>query len=132
MVSILTAELMTEWYEFSYKEKYSGEVYLELTFYSNNAPPVKRNVPRPSVHTYTPPSGLSHSGSITGMSLYIPPYAPGGGPPASSSVASSSSFADLGLPHHMRKHSMPVSLSWFGVTDFSRSARTPRCTRHLL
>jgi hypothetical protein len=26
---------MLEWYEFLYKEKYSGEVYLELTFYSN-------------------------------------------------------------------------------------------------
>jgi hypothetical protein len=24
-----------EWYEFTYKDKYSGEVYLELTFYSN-------------------------------------------------------------------------------------------------
>jgi hypothetical protein len=24
-----------EWYEFSFKDKYSGEVYLELTFYSN-------------------------------------------------------------------------------------------------
>lgn len=26
---------MIEWYEFSFKDKYSGEVYLELTFYSN-------------------------------------------------------------------------------------------------
>ena len=26
---------VAEWYEFLYKEKYSGEVYLELTFYSN-------------------------------------------------------------------------------------------------
>ena len=24
-----------EWYDILYKEKYSGEVYLELTFYSN-------------------------------------------------------------------------------------------------
>lgn len=28
----------TEWYEFTYKDKYSGEVYLELTFYSNVSP----------------------------------------------------------------------------------------------
>jgi hypothetical protein len=28
-------ELITEWYEFLHKDKYSGEVYLELTFYSN-------------------------------------------------------------------------------------------------
>jgi hypothetical protein len=27
-----------EWYELLYKEKYSGEVYLELTFYSNVSP----------------------------------------------------------------------------------------------
>lgn len=27
--------LIVEWYEFSFKDKYSGEVYLELTFYSN-------------------------------------------------------------------------------------------------
>ena len=32
----LALRLMSlEWYEFLYKEKYSGEVYLELTFYSN-------------------------------------------------------------------------------------------------
>jgi hypothetical protein len=28
-------KLIIEWYEFSFKDKYSGEVYLELTFYSN-------------------------------------------------------------------------------------------------
>ena len=31
--------MMAEWYEFLYKEKYSGEVYLELTFYSNVSTP---------------------------------------------------------------------------------------------
>lgn len=25
----------SEWYEFLYKDKYSGEIYMELTFYSN-------------------------------------------------------------------------------------------------
>ena len=29
------SSLYVEWYEFSFKDKYSGEVYLELTFYSN-------------------------------------------------------------------------------------------------
>lgn len=127
-----------EWYDILYKEKYSGEVYLELTFFSNvsdricdegtslyqNAPPVKRNVPRPSIHNYggagvfdagpsSMPSqhrlsgGISSSGSVSGMSLYIPPYVK---PPLSSTAAPvpslqpSNSFANLGIPpaHHQQ------------------------------
>ncbi|WVQ95125.1 hypothetical protein IAU59_002219 [Kwoniella sp. CBS 9459] len=117
-----------EWYEFLYKDKYSGEVYLELTFYSNDAPPIRRNVPRPAVHGYASgvgqlnpsPSGslssaasknklagnLAASGSVSGMSLYIPPYMQPGGrapsPTPNPQVAPSNSFAELGLPpgHH--------------------------------
>ncbi|GFZ50821.1 hypothetical protein JCM24511_08579 [Saitozyma sp. JCM 24511] len=126
-----------EWYEFSYKDKYSGEIYLELTFYSNDIPPVKRNVPRPPIHNYggagvfdpnpngnlagaasknqPPPVGLTASGSITGMSLYIPPYAqPARAPspsPSHSHLPQSSSFSELGLPPgHNRTNSYPVSL----------------------
>jgi hypothetical protein len=127
--------ISVEWYEFSFKDKYSGEVYLELTFYSNvshqahcemqaeeqDAPPVKRNVPRPSVHPYDlmpsssssslsgRPGGLAASGSVSGMNLYIPPYvqsgriSPGPGPPPGSG-----GFADLGLPPGHR-HSLAVS-----------------------
>lgn len=29
------ADLLVDWYDFQYKEKYSGEIYLELTFFSN-------------------------------------------------------------------------------------------------
>ncbi|RSH82261.1 hypothetical protein EHS25_005971 [Saitozyma podzolica] len=118
-----------EWYEFSYKDKYSGEIYLELTFYSNDIPPVKRNVPRPPIHNYggagvfdpnpngaassknqPPPVGLTASGSITGMSLYIPPYAqPARAPsPSPSHLPPSSSFSELGLPPgHNRTNSYP-------------------------
>ncbi|WWC63502.1 uncharacterized protein I303_106105 [Kwoniella dejecticola CBS 10117] len=120
-----------EWYNINYKDKYSGEIYLELTFFSNDAPPVKRNVPRPSVHNYggagtfsASPSGtlasaasrtklngsLTASGSVSGMSLYIPPYAQQGRAPSPSPsvnpplapgqppIPASNSFADLGLP----------------------------------
>ena len=31
----------SEWYECLYKDKYSGEIYLELTFYSNVSPSAK-------------------------------------------------------------------------------------------
>ncbi|KAK4689162.1 hypothetical protein P7C73_g936, partial [Tremellales sp. Uapishka_1] len=118
-----------EWYEFQYKEKYSGEVYLELTFFSNDAPPVRRNVPRPSVQNYggagtfnpnpsfsssslsgpSRSSGhLSSSGSVSGMSLYIPPYVQQGRAPSPAPLAYSNSFAELGLPPgHMRKQSLP-------------------------
>ncbi|WWC71378.1 uncharacterized protein I206_105333 [Kwoniella pini CBS 10737] len=117
-----------EWYNINYKEKYSGEIYLELTFFSNDAPPVRRNVPRPSVHDYgaaynSSPSGtlasaasrtkingnLTASGSVSGMSLYIPPYAQQGRAPSpapntqpqpymQAHLPPSNSFADLGLP----------------------------------
>ena len=112
-------------------------MYLELTFYSNvsslmlfivttttqadmqDAPPVKRNVPRPSVHPYDlmpssstsslsgRPGGLAASGSVSGMNLYIPPYVQAervsSGPPPGSG-----GFADLGLPSGHR-HSLAVS-----------------------
>ncbi|ORY35735.1 hypothetical protein BCR39DRAFT_511825 [Naematelia encephala] len=122
-----------EWYEFLHKEKYSGEIYLELTFYSNDVPPVKRNVPRPTVHnyggigSYDPASssssssinrnrlsgGLAASGSVSGMSLYIPPYAqPARAPSPAQTIVPSGSFADLGLPPgHARKQSLPVPMA---------------------
>ncbi|KAI9637599.1 uncharacterized protein MKK02DRAFT_43525 [Dioszegia hungarica] len=123
-----------EWYEFTYKDKYSGEVYLELTFYSNEAPPVKRN---PHIQRYGQASiagagssaslssasrpsmaSLSTSSSVSGMNLYIPPYAqpprePSPAPTVTSStygVAPSTSFAKLGLPpsqSHHRNQSLP-------------------------
>ena len=83
-----------------------------------DAPPVKRNVPRPSVHPYDlmPSSsssslsgrqgGLAASGSVSGMNLYIPPYVEAArissGPPPGSG-----GFADLGLPSGHR-HSLAV------------------------
>ncbi|WVQ79745.1 hypothetical protein IAT38_001845 [Cryptococcus sp. DSM 104549] len=108
-----------EWYEFTYKDKYSGEIYMELTFYSNDAPPIRRNVPRPSIPHYggagtfdagfagsVPPAAGGNrvpglTGSISGANLYIPPYAPQAGrvpSPAPSHVAPGNSFAELGLP----------------------------------
>ncbi|KAL1405816.1 hypothetical protein Q8F55_007494 [Vanrija albida] len=113
-----------DWYELKYKDKYAGELYLELTFYSNAAPPVKRNVQRPGVLPATGPGALATpprpgmTTSVSGYNLYIPPYsqpgrtaspAPGGGIPHSVSgpiptaqhvggLPHSNTFHDLGLP----------------------------------
>ncbi|WVN86238.1 uncharacterized protein L203_101399 [Cryptococcus depauperatus CBS 7841] len=105
-----------EWYEFLYKDKYSGELYLELTFFSNDPPPVKRNVPRPSIPVHAgnlaPSQGkppVLNAGSISGANLYIPPYAQQIGRVSfpGPKVTSSNSFEDLGLPP--RQHlSMPL------------------------
>ncbi|WVQ72091.1 hypothetical protein IAR50_001636 [Cryptococcus sp. DSM 104548] len=115
-----------EWYEFQYRDKYSGEVYLELTFFSNDAPPVRRNVPRPSIPGYSTAGGLLASGSsmslnsaagkgslpslglgssISGANLYIPPYAAQAAR-IPSPVPSSNSFGDLGLPPGHRPSSV--------------------------
>jgi hypothetical protein len=85
-----------------------------------DAPPVKRNVPRPSVHPYDlmpsssssslsgRPGGLAASGSVSGMNLYIPPYVQSGRiSPAPGPPPGSGGFADLGLPPGHR-HSLAV------------------------
>lgn len=95
-----------------------------------DAPPIKRNVPRPSVSNYGgagvfdagPSSSPSHhrltgsisaSGSVSGMSLYIPPYAKPDdiAPPP---MNHSSSFGNLGVPPIQRQST--VSESEHGVT----------------
>lgn len=111
---------------------------------------MKRNVPRPailpsgsiydsfasssssSINGHSRAGGLSTSGSVSGMSLYIPPYVqpsrvstPQPPPPISAppAMAPSNSFADLGVPPgHRHRQSMTVRrLSncnlGFGVTD---------------
>lgn len=69
----------------------------------------------PTAAGYPDSSGrLPTSGSLTGASLYVPPYAPNaplrGSTPAPSQVSSNSgSFADLGLPPgHSRNNSLPL------------------------
>lgn len=75
-------------------------------------------------------ASLATSSSVTGMNLYIPPYAqqpprePSPGPPqpgavAAPPVAPSSSFAQLGLPQsssHHRNQSLPVSCRMRGFS----------------
>jgi hypothetical protein len=93
-----------------------------------DAPPVRRNIQKPINNGYggagydpygsssslsgksRPSGGLSTSGSVSGMSLYIPPYVdPSRIPSSAPPIAASTNFAELGLPPgHLRKQSLPV------------------------
>lgn len=117
------------------------------------APPVKRNVPRPSIPRYGPPSlngsnsSMSFgstagkgalpqlsSGSISGANLYIPPYAPQAArvPSPASQPGQSTSFADLGLPSGHRKSSpLPVRLLQTGVETWSDGTLSPFNRRNM-
>ncbi|EPQ59587.1 hypothetical protein GLOTRDRAFT_136424 [Gloeophyllum trabeum ATCC 11539] len=47
LTEVLTKGETDEWFTLMHKERYSGEVYLELTFWSNAPPPKKKSVPKP-------------------------------------------------------------------------------------
>ncbi|KAG8929969.1 hypothetical protein FRC02_004821 [Tulasnella sp. 418] len=48
LTEALTKGEMDEWFTLMNKQKYSGEIYLEITFWSEEAPPVKQQPPQPS------------------------------------------------------------------------------------
>ncbi|KAF9518694.1 hypothetical protein BS47DRAFT_1325234 [Hydnum rufescens UP504] len=48
LTEVLTKGETDEWYILTNKDKYSGEVYLEMTFWSNEKAPVRSKVPRVS------------------------------------------------------------------------------------
>ncbi|CEL58120.1 hypothetical protein RSOLAG1IB_02865 [Rhizoctonia solani AG-1 IB] len=56
---------IAEWFTLQNKEKYAGEVYLEMTFWSNAKPPAKKKTPRPSTGNpqYGGPGSFMPSGS---------------------------------------------------------------------
>ncbi|TFK56105.1 hypothetical protein OE88DRAFT_1804879 [Heliocybe sulcata] len=50
LTEALTKGETDEWFTLMHKDRYSGEVYLELTFWSNAPPPKKKSVPKPVVN----------------------------------------------------------------------------------
>ncbi|GBE79289.1 predicted protein [Sparassis crispa] len=50
LTEVLTKGETDEWFTIMNKEKYCGEVYLELTFWSNEPPPVKKVRAKPKAH----------------------------------------------------------------------------------
>jgi hypothetical protein len=56
-----------EWFTLQSKDKYAGEVYLELTFWAKQKPPAKKKAPRPSVSNpqYGGPGSFTPSSSAS-------------------------------------------------------------------
>ncbi|KAF8665794.1 hypothetical protein AX16_000239 [Volvariella volvacea WC 439] len=46
LTEVLTKGETDDWFTLMNKDKFAGKVYLELTFYSNEPPPVKKNTPK--------------------------------------------------------------------------------------
>ncbi|KAH8113393.1 hypothetical protein DFH11DRAFT_340326 [Phellopilus nigrolimitatus] len=97
LTEVLTKGETDEWFTLLNKDKFSGEVYLELTFWSNEKPPEKKSKPKPTKSnrqyggpgSFVPsesengfsnadrnsiPSSLRSSSSLAQLDLYIPPY----------------------------------------------------------
>ncbi|THH17625.1 hypothetical protein EW146_g3226 [Bondarzewia mesenterica] len=63
-------DVHAEWFTLSNKDKYCGEVYLELTFWSNERPPEKKTTPKPSKigKQYGGPGSFIPAGDASGQS----------------------------------------------------------------
>ncbi|KAK0453150.1 hypothetical protein EV421DRAFT_1897174 [Armillaria borealis] len=93
LTTVLTKGEQDECYTLMYKERFAGQVYLELTFYSNEAPPAKKTKPKPKDKNYAGP------GEFVGESS-----APNGqGAPPGRIVSMSV------LPNHHRRQSDSIS-----------------------
>ncbi|KAI0773948.1 hypothetical protein C8Q74DRAFT_1368473 [Fomes fomentarius] len=75
LTEVLTKGETDEWFTILHKEKYCGEVYLELTFWLDEPPPTKKVTPKPTNGQYGGrgtfvPIGDSPSASATDLSRY--------------------------------------------------------------
>ncbi|EED84494.1 predicted protein [Postia placenta Mad-698-R] len=126
LTEVLTKGETDEWFTLMYKEKYCGEVYLELTFWSNEPEPKKKNSTKPKGQkqyggpgSFVPagepssqtdldvPPSLRPSHSVAQLGLYVAPYETSR---SRHSVADSltSSFSELGIVDQgSRRQSFP-------------------------
>lgn len=65
---------MIEWFTLQNKDKYAGEVYLEMTFWSKEKPPAKKKAARPSIANpqYGGPGSFTPSTSASVSANEIP------------------------------------------------------------
>ncbi|TFK76097.1 hypothetical protein BDN72DRAFT_831542 [Pluteus cervinus] len=124
LTEVLTTGETDEWFTLMNKEKFAGKVYLELTFFSNEAPPEKKKVVK-SIPGYegpgsfiphdsrnrvddhsrqtsldNVPSSLRPSGSLK-LDLYVPPYEQRTNGSAIDRLTND--FGELGVMDHSRR-----------------------------
>ncbi|KAI0320257.1 hypothetical protein OF83DRAFT_1162511 [Amylostereum chailletii] len=126
LTEVLTKGETDEWFTLTNKDKYCGEVYLELTFWSNAPPPQKKSTPVSTrakgewggAGEFTPlgdddgsdPNAFPDQRRVSNMSsqidLYMPPYEQSarGGPPRAYSVDQvANDFGELGVGDSARR-----------------------------
>ncbi|RDB23223.1 Ingression protein fic1 [Hypsizygus marmoreus] len=142
LTEVLTKGETDEWFTLMNKDKFSGKVYLELTFWSNAPPPEKKVTPKPAKNkqyggpgSFVPsgesPSPLSNGGSqpsriVSTGSIYD--HSRQNSDAIPSSLRASSSLAKLDLyvpPYEQRNGASPINkvaneFREFGVSDQSR------------
>ncbi|KAG2077608.1 hypothetical protein BDR04DRAFT_1088694 [Suillus decipiens] len=98
LTEVLTKGETDEWFTLMNKDKYAGEVYIELTFWSNEPPPVKRIAPKQATGNsnyggpgnFVPANGSTSS--LNGSSAHSTP----------SQLSVSSNILDSHLPSTVR------------------------------
>ncbi|KAG9104549.1 hypothetical protein FRC06_001329 [Ceratobasidium sp. 370] len=75
LTEALTKGEVDEWFTLQSKDKYAGEVYLEMTFWSKQKPPAKKKAPRPSTSNpqYGGPGSFTPSTSASQPASANPP-----------------------------------------------------------
>jgi neural Wiskott-Aldrich syndrome protein len=121
-----------EWVELKYKNRYAGEVYLEMTYYSE-APPLVPPLPGDMQYRGMPSRGGSQSGSAPRVSRRPLPQQPnlgGVGPPPSRGVVRQP-YDQLPPPTaHTTHASLDFNPHYQGLYDDLRQENDPRHPRN--
>ncbi|EGO01765.1 hypothetical protein SERLA73DRAFT_166282 [Serpula lacrymans var. lacrymans S7.3] len=125
LTEVLTKGETDEWFTLMHKEKYCGEVYLELTFWSNEPPPEKKTTPKPTQinRQYGGPGSFIPAGensSMTSISSHSTP---------SRITSSSGSISEIGhldsLPSSLRSSSSMAKVDLYAPPYEQRNRASP-------
>ncbi|OCH88317.1 hypothetical protein OBBRIDRAFT_889196 [Obba rivulosa] len=100
LTEVLTKGETDEWFTLMHKDKYCGEVYLELTFWSNEPAPAKKTTPKPNANKQ-----YGGPGSFVPLSDSPAAHSELNGGSVSSRLSSTSSSRD-----ELRRENLPPSL----------------------
>ncbi|KAG1753848.1 uncharacterized protein EDB91DRAFT_420371 [Suillus paluster] len=121
LTEVLTKGETDEWFTLMNKDKYAGEVYIELTFWSNEPPPVKRSAPKPAAGNsnyggpgnFVPANGSTSS--LNGSSAHSTP----------SRLSLSNSNLDSHLPSTIRSSHSRAELYAPAYEQWNRVSPSP-------